>query len=89
MASSVKAPARVYVRSEPLARTKKPSPWIAMSVLRFVVWIEPCRKFGAMLPNVMPRPTWMGLTPPFVAVGATPVVIVCPRMSLNTTLDDL
>ena len=88
LASVLNAPARVYTRSVPSVSTKKPSPWMAMSLLRLVGWIEPCSKFPLMLLTFIPRPICMGFVPPADA-DALPALSVWPRMSSKITSEAL
>ena len=54
-----------------------------MSVTLPVLWALPWVMRLSMLDSVMPRPTWRGLVPPMVAVGAPAPDRFCVSASLN------
>lgn len=86
--SSERAPPRVYNRSVPLSITKKPSPSIAMSVLRPVRCSAPWLNVCVVAASRAPRPTWDGLVPATTPFGS-PAVSVWLSTSENTTFDAL
>ncbi len=87
--SKLKLPARVYVRTPPVSRTKKPSPWMARSVLRPVTWLAPWVKTPVMEPTRVPRPICIGFVPPMLPVGEPLPCRVWASVSWNVTTEDL
>src|SRR5689334_23110384 len=73
----------------PFFVTKKPSPWIIRSVGRPVVWVDPWVKLALVAASWTPRPTWIGLVPPRLALAADAPVSIWLRVSWNTVELDL
>ena len=97
LAFVVKLPARVYWR-RPVgfaawaasgARTKKPSPWMPTSIALPVDWNVPVVIRLSIDDSCTPRPTWAGLAPPCVALGAAPPRWSWASESLNVVRADL
>jgi hypothetical protein len=81
LASSVSAPLRVNIWPAAPSTTKKPSPWIATSVLRPVDWMAPWVNDCIVPTRRAPRPTCTALDPPAVSVGALAPCRVCVSTS--------
>src|SRR5437763_1196887 len=88
LSSNDMAPARVYICEPSALTTKKPSPWMAMSVERPVCCSAPWVNEVATVPIFTPMPTCDGFEPPKPVLGLpAPLMVWLSRSSKTAWLD--